>query len=130
MLFHAILYTEFARLSITEIGRKTMNQRAQWLCYSEVVREINRRFDKSSTRCSDENILAVVALAFHGEVTEADNELPRWPSQGPLDTLQGLNVSGGRLDTVEVHLDGLLKMLSIRGGIDRIEFPGLAAMLS
>jgi len=47
-----------------------------------------------------------------------------------MNAMQGLDVYGGRLDTVPMHTEGLARMLSIRGGLDKIQFPGLAAMIS
>ena len=47
-----------------------------------------------------------------------------------MNTLQGIDIYGGRLDTVKIHNDGLAKMVSIRGGLNNVEFLGLAAMIS
>ncbi|EXJ70310.1 uncharacterized protein A1O5_06378 [Cladophialophora psammophila CBS 110553] len=130
-LFHALCFGQLARLSATEpSGLKPVSRKAHWYCYSEVVREVNRRFNNASTRCSDESILAVQALAFHGDKAEDDREPPRSPSQGPLNAMQGLDIYAGRLDPVNIHVLGLARMLSMRGGIDEIKVPGLAAMLS
>ncbi|KIY01511.1 uncharacterized protein Z520_03063 [Fonsecaea multimorphosa CBS 102226] len=132
-LFHALCFGQLARLSVTEAsGLNPVSQRAKWYCYSVVVGEVNRRFSNASTRCSDESILAVQALAFHGDKTAAHDtrEPPYSPSQGPLNALQGLDTYAGRLDPVHMHVHGLAKMLAMRGGVDDIKFPGLAAMLS
>lgn len=131
-LFHALCFAQFARLSTKDTELKTLNQRAYWYwyCHSEVVREVNRRFNNPSERCSDESILAVLALAFHGDATTDETDMPRSPSQGPMNSMQGLDLYAGRLDPVSMHVNGLARMLSLRGGIADIEFPGLAAMLS
>lgn len=47
-----------------------------------------------------------------------------------MNAMQGLDIYGGHLGTVPMHIEGLAKMLSMRGGIENIQFPGLAAMIS
>jgi hypothetical protein len=50
--------------------------------------------------------------------------------QGPMNALQGLDIYTGYIDTVPMHVAGLQRMLALRGGLDSIKFPGLAAMIS
>ena len=96
--------------------------------YSEAVRAVNRRISDSSTACDDMNILAVLVLAFNGLNVTRNPRLV--PSQGPLRTMQNLDIYGGALDPVAVHMDGLKHMLRLRGGIRGIRQPGLAQLLS
>lgn len=130
ILFHAHCFAQLARLSVAENELKSINRRAYWYCYSEIVREVNRRFNEPSERCSDALIHVVQALAFHGDATLDDADIPRSPAQGPFNSMQGLDTYTGRLNPVNMHVNGLAKMLSMRGGITDIEFPGLAAILS
>jgi len=67
-------------------------------------------------------------LSYHGDLRRAAPVMA--PSQGPLTTLQLLHIYGGRLETVQVHLQGLAKMLSLRGGLSKIQLPGLAQAIS
>ncbi|EXJ64632.1 hypothetical protein A1O7_00969 [Cladophialophora yegresii CBS 114405] len=128
--FHALCFAQLARSSATEAGLKPINRKAYWYCYAEVVREVNRRFNDPVEQCSDETIFAVQALAFHGDATTDEADTPRSPSQGPMNSMQGLDIYAGRLNSVGMHVKGLARMLALRGGIADIEFPGLAAMLS
>ncbi len=130
VLFHAQCFAQLARLSVTVNELNPINRRAYWYCYSEVVREVNRRFSDPPERYSDALIHVVQALAFHGEATTDDADIPKSPSQGPMNSMQGLDTYAGRLNPVDMHVNGLAKMMSMRGGIADIEFPGLAAMLS
>jgi hypothetical protein len=129
-LFHILCFSHLARPSATNHASSTIYQRAYWYCYSEVIREVNRRFSDPSTRYSDENLFAVMTLAFHGSATEVETCTPRSPSQGPLTSMQLLDIYTGRLDPVDIHLRALNTMLTFRGGLGDIKFPGLAAMLS
>ncbi|ETI28584.1 hypothetical protein G647_01034 [Cladophialophora carrionii CBS 160.54] len=128
--FHAICFAQLARSLATETRLKPINRKAYWYCYAEVVREVNRRFNDPAERCSDETIFAVQALAFHGDATTDEADTPRSPSQGPMNSMQGLDIYAGRLNPVSMHVNGLARMLALRGGIADIELPGLAAMLS
>ena len=96
----------------------------QMQCYTETIRGVHHKFADTSMSCEDENILAVYALSYHGELRLHPPVTA--PSQGPLTTLQLLHLYGGRLHTVNVHLQGLAKMLALRGGLSKIKLPGLA----
>jgi len=78
--------------------------------------------------CKDINIFAIVALAKNGK-SERVEVPPKTPKQGPLRSLQFLN-SFGLTESVPVHLDGLSKLIELKGGLDKIAIPGLAAVIS
>ncbi|KIW80270.1 hypothetical protein Z517_06885 [Fonsecaea pedrosoi CBS 271.37] len=125
-LFHASLFCQLTRNRIFRLSPAQSPEQMQ--CYTETIRGVHQKFADASVSCEDENILAVYALSYHGE--------PRVhlagpvPSQGPLTTLQLLHLYGGRLHTVGVHLQGLAKMLDLRGGLSKIRLPGLAQAIS
>jgi len=125
-IFHAAFYCHFARMRA--ITSREDECREQVYCYSEAIREIHRKFENPSTACVDDNILAVFALAYNGDVRR--DKPSHSPTSGPLKALQVLDIYGGRLETVHVHLQGLAKMLSIRGGLSKIRLPGLAHLIS
>jgi hypothetical protein len=127
-LFHAFFFCQFARNRAAKALTARQDSPELLSCHMEAVREINKKFSNASTACDDENILAVGALAYHGPVK---TEIPsRSPCQGPLKALQVLDIYGGVLGTVPVHLDGLARMVSIRGGLANIKLPGLAQQIS
>ena len=128
MLFHALLYAQIVRIDATKNPPKSPDSPEASICYAEIVRGINKRFDDVSTRCDDENILAVLTLAFHGRTVDAAPT--KTPSQGPMNAMQGLDIYAGRLEVVTMHAIGLGRMLAMRGGLGDIEFTGLAAMIS
>ncbi|KAK5044763.1 hypothetical protein LTR84_010537 [Exophiala bonariae] len=130
VLFHMLCFSYLARASTTKHGLNPINQRAYGYCYSELVRGLNRRLNNLETRYSDEILFAVQTLAFHGRAVEDDTDKPQSPSQGPLNSMQLLDIYAGRLDAVDVHLKALSKIVSMKGGLSEIKFPGLAAMLS
>ncbi|KIX03592.1 uncharacterized protein Z518_07145 [Rhinocladiella mackenziei CBS 650.93] len=125
-LFHASLFCQLTRNRI--FFSSAPETREQMQCYNETIRGVHERFKDAILSCEDENILSVYALSYHGELRRDPPAVA--PSQGPLTTLQLLHIYGGRLETVQVHLQGLAKMLSLRGGISKIALPGLAQAIS
>ncbi len=125
-LFHASMFCQLTRNRI--FLSSTPESTGQVQCYTETIRGVHQKFADDSKSCEDENILAVYALSYHGELRRHPPAAA--PSQGPLTTLQLLHLYGGRLHTVNVHLQGLAKMLKLRGGLSKIKLPGLAQAIS
>ncbi|KAL2392366.1 hypothetical protein ABEF93_002037 [Exophiala dermatitidis] len=127
-LFHASLFSQLMRNRVFSVSPSMAESREQVHCYTETIRGVHQKFKDTSMSLEDENILSVYALSYHGDL-RADAPAAA-PSQGPLTTLQLLHVYGGRLQTVQVHLQGLAKMLSLRGGLSKIKLPGLSQAIS
>ena len=127
-LFHALLFTQLARNRVARALLDKPDSSELLSCHSVTVQEINQKIQQTSTACDDDNIIAVLALAFHGSVRIDDSS--NSPSQGPLKALQVLDIYGGALDTVPVHEEGLARMLAIRGGLANLAMPGLATQIS
>lgn len=125
-LFHASIFCQLTRNKVFLSPEPDSREHVQ--CYTETIRGVHQKFQDNTTSCADENILSVYSLAYHG--ASRPQKSTQTPNQGPLNTLQLLNVYGGRLQTVEVHLRGLAKMLTLRGGVDKIGLPGLAQAIS
>lgn len=128
VLFHAFLFCQFARNQLNTSLKITKDSHEMIFCHLETVKGINHSIKIDSTTCKDETMLAVLALAISGPA--AIITPPRAPSQGPLKALQALDVYGGALEIVPTHVAGLMKMVSIRGGLDDLKLPGLAQQLS
>ncbi|EXJ53870.1 hypothetical protein A1O7_09206 [Cladophialophora yegresii CBS 114405] len=125
-LFHASMFCQLTRNRV--FFSSPPESREQMQCYTETIRGVHQKFADSSMSCEDENILAVYALSYHGE--PRSQRPAAAPTQGPLTTLQLLHLYGGRLHTVNVHLQGLARMLTLRGGLAQIKLPGLAQAIS
>lgn len=95
---------------------------------AEIVRDLNIAIQDPVEACKDINIFAVVALAKN-EVAQRKEVLLKTPKQGPLKNLQLLNLLA--LSEIDpVHYDGLSKLIELKGGLGKIEIPGLAALIS
>jgi hypothetical protein len=95
---------------------------------AEIVRKLRVAIEDPVDAGKDMNILAIVALAK--TVPYQKVELPpKTPKQGPLKSLQLLDsFSLSNLDPV--HVDGLRKLIELKGGLEQIETPGLAPVIS
>lgn len=128
VLFHALLYSQFVRMRLSE-GRQSNEESPEMIyCHLEAVKGINQSIQRDPIACSDDTMLAVLALAVSGPA--ANIEPRRSPSQGPLKALQALDVYGGALETVAPHAAGVMKMVAMRGGLKNLKLPGLPQQLS
>lgn len=107
------------------------NSLARYLfrCRAQIVRDISIAIRDPAEACKDVNIFAVSALAHKGRSRKSGVNLGRRPNQGPLKTLQRLD-SYGLTITDPIHVAGLEKIIELKGGLEKIEMPGLAAMIS
>ena len=127
-LFHAFLYAQLARNAAMDPRNRKSQEWALFFCHMKTVQDINRRFADPETSCDDDNILAVFTLAYHGPVQTGAPVIS--PSQGPLKDLQLLNIYGGGIESVPMHIEGLTKMVSLRGGASNVRIPGLPERIS
>jgi hypothetical protein len=96
---------------------------------AKIVRDLNIAIQDPVEACKDINIFAVAALAKN-ETAQRVEEIPlETPKQGPLKSLQLLNVLA--LSKVDpIHYEGLSNLIELKGGLEKIEIPGLAALIS
>lgn len=94
---------------------------------SLAVNLINQQMLDRARACSDQNILAVLGLAVHGQDTLPPFQ--KTPTQGPLRNLQGLALYSS-LRSVPLHLNGLALLIEMRGGLEKITLPGVGAIIS
>ena len=129
-LFHGFVFSQLVRNKASEREITQKSEYQMLACYSQAVKYVNSRLGNPETECDDSTILAVLLLAYSGKVNPTE-DLGAGPTQGPLKSLQLLDLYGGPIDTEPTHELGLARMLELRGGIARKQMiPGLAQMLS
>lgn len=104
-------------------------QDIRWIdwCYLEGIRKINRALNDKESAVTDNMILNVLILAAaDGEVVSAS--ACNSPFNAPLRSLQWLDIYSS-VSTKEIHLRGLIQLIRLRGGVERIQLPALAAVL-
>ncbi|RAO71416.1 uncharacterized protein BHQ10_007428 [Talaromyces amestolkiae] len=95
----------------------------------QLIQGVNKAITDSSRATSDAVIMAIMTLA-HGSSDD-----PRWyveqtsPFQAPLKSLQWLDAYAF-FEMNLIHNAGLLRIISLRGGLTNIKYPGLAPVLS
>ena len=128
-LLHAFIFAQLVRNQATQQHLTKHAEYYMLACHDQAVRFVNSRLLDADTQCDDTNILAVLALAYSGKVNSR-KEVGTGPSQGPLKSLQLLDLYGGTIDAVPAHELGIAKMVQLRGGPKSIRLSGLAQMLS
>lgn len=99
------------------------------LLHSRSIRDLNLRLNSDELAREDSTILCVLGLTLYGELMVRPPERTRWPSQGPLTNLNGIDTIG-RLRSFKQHINGLNDLIRWRGGIQNVKRPGIAPMLS
>lgn len=98
------------------------------ICYIEAIHYLNKDLVDPETACSDANLFAIMCLSTFG-LNGAPEKPARWPAQGPLKGLQCLD-SYGKFETVQPHVEGLARLLEMRGGIGTIKLESVAETIS
>jgi hypothetical protein len=96
---------------------------------SESIKEVNKAIQHRSRALSDAVILSVICLANNTEDELLWDKNLRLPFQPPLRGLQWLDIYGSLLPN-PIHLAGLAQLIKLREGLERINLPGLAPILS
>lgn len=106
------------------------DMRQMTVCEAEVIAQITAILPNTDQAVCDAVILSVLCMATNryagGPKCHQDMESP---FQAPLRSLQWLDVYG-RLSPNPLHQAGLSQLVYLRGGLEKIELPGLAAVIS
>jgi hypothetical protein len=99
------------------------------LCEMETTKMINKAIQDPARAVSDAVILSVLCMATNRPDESVWHENVRSPFQPPLRSLQWLDIYGS-LSPNLVHVNGLRQLVALRGGLESIDLPGLASMIS
>lgn len=127
-LFHACIFS--ATLHRRACGGLPIKPAAPELLvsYIEAIHHLNKDLRDPKTACSDANIFAVMCLSTFG-LDGAAKRPARSPVQGPLKGLQCLDWYG-KFETVQPHVQGLARLIDLRGGLENIKLEGVAESIS
>ena len=128
-LLHALFFSVCVRHKAAgqEITNRSENE--MLACQFQSVKYVQSRLGNPETECHDSTVFVVALLAYSGEVTWKDS-LELGPTQGPLKSLQFLDLYGSMIGREGCHHDAFHRMLKIRGGLSHIKLPGFAQGLS
>ncbi|KAJ5109458.1 Protein of unknown function DUF3468 [Penicillium angulare] len=99
------------------------------VCEMESIKHINAAVRDPSRMVSDAVLLSVICMAHHQAPDKMHTQSQSTPFDPPFQWLQWLNVYGC-LKPNEIHIQGLVALIKIRGGLRNIKYPGLATTLS
>ncbi|KAI9372116.1 hypothetical protein BJX61DRAFT_553188 [Aspergillus egyptiacus] len=94
----------------------------------ETIQMVSKEIDNPDRAVCDAIIFSVVCMA-HNKADENLTGYKSSPFTAPMQRLQWLDVYGS-LPPNLVHIGGLVQMIQLRGGIDKIRLPGLASIIS
>jgi len=127
-ILHTALYCQAKRTQAMRPGMMVLPVKELVLCQTEALHAINDKLTQSATACDDESLRIVFSLTWHGAVKQ--DMLHFVPRQAPMGHLQSLRFFMGIINCDPVHAQGLDNMIALRGGLDKLEMPGLAFLIS
>jgi hypothetical protein len=95
----------------------------------ESIKRVKQAIQDTTRAASDAVILSVICLANNGADELLRNENMNSPFEPPLRNLQWLDIYGS-LPPNDIHLSGLTQLVSLRDGLQNINLPMLASILS
>ncbi|KAJ9663807.1 hypothetical protein H2198_000567 [Neophaeococcomyces mojaviensis] len=127
-ILHTALYCQAKRAQAIRPGMTVLPTNELVLCQTEALHAINDKLTQSATACDDESLRIVFSLTWHGAIKQ---NMPQFvPRQAPMGNLQSLRLFMGVISCDPVHAQGLDNMIALRGGLDNLEMPGLAFLIS
>lgn len=104
-------------------------QRVLQLCEMEAIKLINAAMKDPTRRVGDAVLLSVICMAHHQAMDATFRRQLPTPFKAPFHRLQWLNVYGC-LPPNMIHIQGLVQLIIMRGGLRGIQTSGLAATIS
>lgn len=135
-LFTAFIYGSLCHQRVQWLNQATPSSsfgpKQDWLlqqCELEAIKLINAAMKDPSRRLSDAVILSVICMAHHQAMDDTFRRQLPTPFKAPFPRLQWLNVYGC-LPPNMIHIQGLVQLIIMRGGLQSIKTAGLAATIS
>jgi hypothetical protein len=94
---------------------------------SKAIQLVSQELRDPKRALSDTNIWAVLNLAYTG--AKEPLRVGKYPRQSFLKELQSIHIYC-KLVVEVAHIVGLIKILNLLGGLDKIKIPGTAATIS
>lgn len=99
------------------------------VCEMETIELINQEMKKPGRAISNAVILSVMCMAHNATDISEERQFRHIPFTAPMRRLQWIDVYGSLRPNL-VHIQGLISMINLRGGLEAIDLPGLAPVVS
>jgi hypothetical protein len=127
---HALLFGGSVHRDMLKNPRLTLDNPLRLFHKVQTMRLLKESLKKPREVAIDDLILAVLALSTNEVETMATNTNKMAPPfNSPLGSNQWLDVYG-RISFVQAHTTALRSLVARRGGLEMIEFDGLAEVVS
>lgn len=126
VLFHAVIFATTFHLLCLHRGREIAQRAPEWRLFHKVetIKLVNEQLRTLKGAVpSDALIMAVAILSIHG--TRDETVYPVVHPLSPLAEAQNLHIYGD-LRNDEEHVQGIILLISKKGGLDGIQLYGLA----
>jgi hypothetical protein len=135
-LFTALLYGALSHRKVRDKNRgvlggllRDQEDREAVMCESATLRLLNEVLHDPTQAVNDAVILSVLCMSTNKHDDTALRSSAQSPFYPPLKNLQWLDIYG-TLSPNPVHAQGLAQLISMRGGLESLTLPGLAATIS
>lgn len=126
ILFHALLLSSSIHLDIVRWFKFSGNSPTILSHKLTLLRSLYEIIREGNDSSRDEVILAILTLSSH-EVMPIIEE-KRNPFNSPIKNLQFLNIYGS-IQFVPEHMQAVFDLITLKGGIEKIQLAGLAECL-
>ncbi|KAE8397192.1 hypothetical protein BDV37DRAFT_289632 [Aspergillus pseudonomiae] len=99
------------------------------VCEMETIALLNQELKKSDRAASNPVILSVMCMAHNAIGISEEQQFRHVPFTAPMRRLQRIDVHGGLRPNL-MHFQGLISLIKLRGGLEAIDLPGLAPVVS
>ncbi|KAF7592132.1 hypothetical protein BBP40_000680 [Aspergillus hancockii] len=99
------------------------------VCEMETIELINQEMKRPDRAISNAVILSVMCMAHNATDISEERQYRQTPFTAPMRRLQWIDVYGSLRPNL-VHVQGLISMINLRGGLEAIDLPGLAPVVS
>ena len=126
VLFHALLLSSSIHLDIVRWSKFSGNSPTVLSHKLTLLRSLYEIISEGNDSSRDEVILAILTLSSHEVMPIVEEK--RNPFNSPLKNLQFLNIYGS-IQFVPEHMQAVLDLITLKGGIEKIQLAGLVECL-
>jgi len=127
LLFHALAFAGSIHLDYLRSSKIYPNKPLSLSHKLVVIQKVNECLSDPNVASRDEVILAILILASHEAMNMSAGK--QNPFNSPLKTAQWLNIYS-TITYVPEHMEAVLRLVTLRGGLENIKMFGLAEVIA
>lgn len=127
LVFHALVFAGSIHLDFLRTSKIFPNSPQALSHKLIVIQKLKEIMSNPKKACRDEVILAILVLSSHE--TQDQSQVRCSPFNSPLQSAQWLNIYGN-IRYVPEHMQAVLDIIKMRGGLEKLELHGLAETIA